>query len=247
MAAFVQVLMLIFMSVRNGAREIAGERSTFERERGAGLRSSSYLLGKVLYTTPMAIVQGLVLGLFTHLTAGGMPGPFGLHLLLLILTTVAFTLLCLAISSHARTSNRSQSLCYTLAFAQVFLAGALLGLPRTIGAIIEPFVTAYYGWSGIMDSLRGHAVFIPMSELVRTWFATPSIAITALCAHFVVGLAITYLGLRRRLRRSGVGPCRCGAALSPPRARSGRGVSQSGRPCDAGGPCGARYGRAALS
>lgn len=80
----------------------------------------------------------------------------------------------------------------------MLLSGALLGFPRPLGAVIQPFLTAYYGWSGSVDTLTGVIVFEPMTRLVRTWFATPAGAATALLMHGVAGIALAAWGLKRR-------------------------------------------------
>jgi ABC-type multidrug transport system ATPase subunit len=198
MAAFLQVLMVIFLSVRNGAREIARERTLLNRERVAGVQPAAYLLSKVVFLTPLILAQTLWLGLVFEMLIGGLPGPAGIRFALLVLTGLAFTSLCLAISSRARSPERAHSLCLILAFGQVVLGGALLGMPRVLGGAVHPFITAYYGWSGMVDSMSPQPVFTAVSTLVRTWFATPSLAMTALAAHAILGLTITFIGLRKR-------------------------------------------------
>ncbi|MDZ4286645.1 MAG: hypothetical protein U0984_01730, partial [Prosthecobacter sp.] len=61
-----------------------------------------------------------------------------------------------------------------------------------------PLVTAYYGWSGSVETLKDTAVFQPITIFVRTWFATPTIAMVALAAHFVAGVILTLTGLKKR-------------------------------------------------
>ena len=64
--------------------------------------------------------------------------------------------------------------------------------------LINPLITAHYGWSGIMDSLSGHPLFEPMTQLTPTWFATPRWALMMLMLHTLVGLVFALRGLRRR-------------------------------------------------
>ena len=198
MIAFLQTLIVIFHAVRDGAREIARERPQIERERLAGVSPFAVLLSKAAFLGPLILGQTLWLGLFLEIFSGGLPGPLGVRLGLLLLTGIAFLSLCLAISAHARSAERAHSQCLSLALAQVLLSGALLGLPRVLGSAIHPFITSYYGWSGILNSLSGLPVHEAAGALVRTAFASPGLAALGLSLHTVIGLLAAYYGLRRR-------------------------------------------------
>lgn len=198
MASFVQILLVVFMAVRNGAKEIVRERNLCAAERLAGVGPFTYLAAKLAFLSPLILGQALWLGLFVEIAIGGQPGPTWVRLCLLVLTGFAFTSLCLAISARTKHPERAQSLSLLLAFAQVFLSGALLGLPRVLGGALQPLVTAYYGWSGMVESLHAHPVWAPISAMVRTWFAPVTLAIPVLVSHAVIGLTLAYLGLRRR-------------------------------------------------
>lgn len=199
MAIFMQILLILILSLRNGVREIAGERSLFERERQAGLRASAYLIGKLGFLLPISLTQSLTLGLFLSVTGGGLPGNGSARLLLLMLTGVAFTSLCLGLSARSASAARAQNHAWILLVVNVLLCGALLGFPRLLGGVLQPVITAYYGWSGSIDTLKNTAVFEPLTKLVRTWFASPSGAMIALCCHAVIGIALAITGLRKRL------------------------------------------------
>ncbi|MES2599160.1 MAG: ATP-binding cassette domain-containing protein [Verrucomicrobiota bacterium] len=198
MILWVQVLLIMVVSLRLATREIAGERVLFERERIAGLRGLAYLVAKLGFLTPLMIAQGLALVLLTDLMGGHLPGNDGVRLVLLVLSGVAFGSLCLAISAWACSVDRAQSHAWKLWAANVLLAGAILGFPRPMGFVLQPFMTAYYGWSGSVDTLSGFAVFEPMTHFVRTWFATPWTAVIALMVHSVTGIVLAAWGLRKR-------------------------------------------------
>ncbi|MCB1227707.1 MAG: ATP-binding cassette domain-containing protein [Verrucomicrobiales bacterium] len=195
---FIQVLMVIFASGRLAAPEIAQDRPVFERERHTGLRPLAWLLAKLFFIFPLALAQALWLGLFLQIFSGGLPGALGWRLLLLAATALGFSSLCLGISAHCPRPGRARGIGFALAFAQVLLAGALLGLPPFMARLINPLITAHYGWSGIMDSLSGHPLFEPMTQLTPTWFATPRWALMMLMLHTLVGLVFALRGLRRR-------------------------------------------------
>lgn len=197
MALFIQILLILIMSVRNGAREIARERSLLERERSGGLRVSAYLIGKLGFLIPIVLFQSVTLGLFGELTGCSLPGNASARLLLLMLTGVAFTSLCLGISARSRSAERAQSHAWALLVINVLLCGALLGFPRLLGGVIQPFITAYYGWSGSVETLKATAVFEPLALFVKTWFATSSGAMLALLLHAFIGIVLTLTGLKK--------------------------------------------------
>ncbi len=198
MIMLVQVLLLMFMGLRLGAREIARRRALYECERIGGVSPLAWLAGSLLFVLPIILVQSLCMEMTLDIVSGGLPGAGGAKLLLPALAGSAFTALCLGISAHCDHAERAHSLSLTLLCANVLLCGALLGFPKTLGHIVHPFITAHYGWSGIIDSMQKTAFFGPIDDLVRTWFATPDLAMGMLGGHFLVGVMLTYVGLRRR-------------------------------------------------
>jgi ABC-type multidrug transport system ATPase subunit len=199
MVLLLQVAVILFMAVRNGAREIAAERSIWQCEHQGGLRSSAYLTGKALFLGTLVIAQASWLWIFTDLVTGGLSGNTIVRLILLILTGAGFTSLSLGISALSSHAGQAAARCWQLAFIQLPLCGALLALPAALGTLIHPFITAYYGWSGQVDTLKGSLVFEPISQLTGSWFASPGVAIALLIAHLLVGLAMASWGLRRRV------------------------------------------------
>jgi hypothetical protein len=193
-----QILLVLFMALRLGAREIAARRPTYERERISGVRPGAMLLSTLLFVLPIVLLQSFWMGVFLEMVTGGLPGHGGLRLLLPALSGVAFAALCLGISAHCNSAERAHSLCLTLLCVNVALCGGILGLPKMVGHLVHPFITAHYGWSGILDSLHDDKMFAPLTTLVKTWFATPSIAVGMLGVHFLVGLVLVIMGLKRR-------------------------------------------------
>jgi ABC transport system ATP-binding/permease protein len=198
MALWVQVLLALMMGVRAGAREIGIERPLYERERAGGLRPGAYLLSKLGFVLPLVLLQAFALGVLPDLLTGGLPGDAAPRVPLLALTGAAFACLCLGISACSANAERAHSRCWMLFFYNLMLAGALLGFPRALGNVIHPFITAYYGWSGSIETLEDTVVFVPITQLVRTWFATPGQAFFALSAHAGVGILAAWFGLRQR-------------------------------------------------
>jgi len=192
-----QVLMVLAMAVRLGAKEIASERTLWNREHRAGLRSSAYVTSKVCFVLPLVLVQSAWLGLFVDMTTGGLPGQSGTRLLLMMLGSAAFTTLTLGLSALSSSPDRASSRAWMFAFAQVPLSGALLALPGGLASTLQTFVTAFYAWSGSLHTLKGTPVFEPFTVSNGTWLATPGVAIFMLLLHASAGLALTIYGVRR--------------------------------------------------
>lgn len=198
MVMLLQVLLVMFMGLRLGAREIATRRAVYERERIGGVSPGAWLLGSLLFMLPVILAQGFWMELFLDIVSGGLPGTGLAKLLLPALSGVAFAALCLGISANSSTPERAHSVSLTLLCANVLLCGALLGFPQAAGHVVHPFITAHYGWSGIIDSLQKTPFFHPIDQFVKTWFATPKLAMLMLGAHFITGLVLAFVGLRRR-------------------------------------------------
>ncbi len=128
----------------------------------------------------------------------GLPGHAFARLVLLVLSGFAFSFLCLGISACSSSKERAYGLSMILLFGNVILAGAMLAPTRLLGGVIQPFSTAYYGWSGAIDAMGESPVFEPMTLFVPTWFATPAFAVIILVVHALFGLALIVFGMRRK-------------------------------------------------
>ena len=73
-----QVVLLALMGSNNSAREIAGERPIYEKERFAGLRPSAYLASKVAFLACLVIAQSLWMAYFVNFF-GQFRGDFFQH------------------------------------------------------------------------------------------------------------------------------------------------------------------------
>lgn len=195
-----QILGLVFMATRNGSREIAGERNIWQREHLGGLRSSAYLVSKVAFVGPLVLAQGVWMALCIDLISGGLPGNGVLRMVLMILASAAFTAVSLGISAFSTSADQAASRAWMLAFLQAPLSGALIALPGWLGTVLHPLITTFYGWSGSVETLKGSAIYDPLTKLNATWFATPATAIVLLTLHLLIGLAVAAAGLRRAER-----------------------------------------------
>lgn len=193
----IQVLMITGLAVVNGAREIASERSIWQREHLSGVRSLSYSLSKVLFVGALLLVQVFGIGMVFDLVTSGLPGSGALRVSLLFFSAVAFNALVLGISAWSRTGDQAASRAWLLAFLQAPLSSAILALPIGLSTLLQPLTTAFYSWSGSMDTLKHSALFEGITAANATWFAAPSTAIFVLIGHALVGLALLSSGLRR--------------------------------------------------
>ncbi len=198
MIVLIQVLLVMFMGLRLGAREIASRRATYDRERIGGVSPGAWLLGALMFMLPIILAQGFFLEVFIEVVSGGLPGPALPRLLLPAMSGAAFAAICLGISANSGSAERAHSSALILLGANLLFCGALLGLPETLGHVVHPFMTAHYGWSGVVDSLRGTPFFSPIDHFVRTGFATSNLAMGMLGVHFLVGVVLAFVGLRRR-------------------------------------------------
>ncbi|OYW69281.1 MAG: hypothetical protein B7Z21_01530, partial [Verrucomicrobiales bacterium 32-60-5] len=110
MIALIQILLVLFMALRLGAREIAGRRAIYERERIGGVTPAAWLIGSLLFMLPIILVQSIWMEMFLDIVAGGLPGTGMAKLMLPALSGAAFAALCLGISANASSKERAHSI-----------------------------------------------------------------------------------------------------------------------------------------
>ncbi len=192
-----QVILLTLMGANNSGREIAAERLIFEKEKLSGLNSLAYVASKSAFLGFMVLAQSLWMGFFVHQVCG-FPGNFEVQLFLLVLVNAAMTSICLAISSLMRSPEQASLVSIYLVGFQLPLSGAVLALPELLGTLVRPFVSAYWSWSGILQTLKEERYYDIVQTVVQSPLSSLSLCIWILLAHIAVGLFITYLGCERR-------------------------------------------------
>lgn len=190
-----QVVLLSLMGSNNSAREIAGERPIYEKEKFGGLRPSAYLASKVAFLSCLVIGQSLWMAFFVNFF-GTFRGEFIQHAGFLLLINAAMTAICLAISSLMRTAEQASLLSIYLVGFQLPLSGAVLALPEYIEVFTRPFISAYWAWSGSVEALQSQ-VHAAVKSVVDTGLSTQEICFYTLSAHIAVGLIATWAGARR--------------------------------------------------
>ena len=196
MAILVQVLLLLFMGVYQSSGEIAKERALFERERQGGLRSGSYLFGKLLYLAPICLAQGAWMALFTDMVTGGVPGHALVRLGLFMVVTLAASSLCLGLSAIARSGDRARALGYGWVLIQIPLSGVLLAWPSLVGGVLHPLSSLHAAWAGALETVHQDGFMAAFDRLNGTWLMTSGQAFAVLGVHILVGIGLTMYGLR---------------------------------------------------
>jgi len=190
-----QVILLTLMGANNAGREIAAERLIFEKEKLSGLRCVSYIASKAVFLFLLVAAQSIWMGLFVHFVCG-FPGDLGAQLVFLLLVNAAMTSICLGISAWMASAEQASLVSIYLVGFQLPLSGAVLALPDWIGAAVRPFISAYWSWSGVLQTLRGERYYDIVQMVVQTALSPAAKCAWVLCIHVVVGLFLAWTGSR---------------------------------------------------
>ncbi|MGB1130465.1 MAG: ATP-binding cassette domain-containing protein [Haloferula sp.] len=190
-----QVILLSLMGSNNSAREIAGERQIFEKEKFGGLRPGAYLASKLTFLACLVLAQSVWMGVFVNFF-GAFRGDFPQHLLFLLLINGAMTAICLGISALMRTAEQASLLSIYLVGFQLPLSGAVLALPEHIEVYTRPFISAYWAWSGSVDALETK-VLAAVKSVIDTSLTPHQACLYTLLFHIGVGLVCSWIGARR--------------------------------------------------
>jgi ABC-type transport system involved in multi-copper enzyme maturation permease subunit len=190
-----QVVLLSLMGSNNSAREIAGERPIYEKEKFGGLRPSAYLASKVAFLACLVITQSLWMAFFVNFF-GTFRGDFVQHAGFLLLVNAAMTAICLAISALMRTAEQASLLSIYLVGFQLPLSGAVLALPEKVEAFTRPFISAYWAWSGSVEALQTQ-VHDAVKSVIDTGLSAQNACLYVLCAHIAVALIAAWAGASR--------------------------------------------------
>jgi ABC-type multidrug transport system ATPase subunit len=193
-----QVILLSLMASNNSAREIAGERQIFEKEKFGGVRPTAYLASKVTFLACLVLAQSLWMAVFVNLVAPfrGAAGGFESHILFLLLVNGGMTAVCLGISALMRTAEQASLLSIYLVGFQLPLSGAVLALPATVETFTRPFISAYWAWSGSVSALEPK-VLDAVKSVIDTSLSSRQACIYTLAFHVAAGLLAAWIGTRR--------------------------------------------------
>jgi ABC-type multidrug transport system ATPase subunit len=192
-----QVILLTLMGSNNGAREIAGERDLYEKERFAGLRPKAYASSKLIFTSAVALGQGLWMTLFVKYVCE-FPGPLLPQALVLMLSCVSMTAVCLAFSATLSSADKASLLSVYLVGFQLPLSGVVLALPEVLVWVCRPFINAYWGWAGyfatMIDSRFYDAYRLQSAEVIPG----AELAGAVLCLHTCLAAACVFWGCQKK-------------------------------------------------
>lgn len=193
-----QVILLSLMASNNSAREIAGERQIFEKEKFGGLRPTAYLASKITFLACLVLAQSLWMAVFVNLFAPfrGSGGGFESHIIFLLLVNAGMTAVCLGISALMRTAEQASLLSIYLVGFQLPLSGAVLALPGSIESFTRPFISAYWAWSGSVSALEPK-VLDAVKSVIDTSLSGKQACIYTLGFHIAAGLIAAWIGTRR--------------------------------------------------
>lgn len=190
-----QVILLCLMGSNNGAREIAAERTLFEKERMAGLRPDAYATAKIAWVALLGAAQGLWMTVFVKVLCA-FPGAWFPQLAVLAAAGASMSVVCLGISALLTSPERSSLLSIYLVGFQLPLSGVVLALPDALVWSVRPFIATYWGWSGYLTAMRDSRFYDAVALLEPGWLAGAPVALAVLTAHALIGGALVFQGVR---------------------------------------------------
>lgn len=202
-----QVILLTLMGSNNGAREIAAERVIYEKERFSGLSPGAYALSKVLFVLLLSVAQGLWMTGFVKAVCE-FPGDTLLQAATLTLSCFAMSTISLGLSALLASAEKASLLSIYLVGFQLPLAGVVLALPDFLVWVCRPWINAFWGWSGYLTAMKGDeslyydAAYHSYEKAYgsgNVFLASPSLALAVLGLHAVAGIALTWVGCRRKI------------------------------------------------
>ena len=191
-----QVILLTLMGSNNSAREIAGERLFFEKEKFAGLKPASYVASKACFLSVLVAAQSLWMAVFVNVVCH-FPGDLITQIFLLALVNAAMTAVCLGISATMKSAEQASLVSIYLVGFQLPLSGAVLALPKMIGWFTRPFIASYWSWSGFIQTMRDTRFYDVVLSVTQTRLSPLEVCVWVLAAHVILGLFFAYAGSRR--------------------------------------------------
>ena len=194
--AMFQVILLALMGSNNSAREVVGDRDILEKEKLAGLRPGAALLGMGIFLSFLVLAQAGWMTLFVRAVCQ-FPGGLEAQFMPFLLVTGSITALCLAISSWTSSSEQASLGSLYLVGFQLPLSGAILALPDFLGVITRPWISAYWAWSGYLQTLKDTRFYDLVKAITETPIASFGVSLWILLIHLLMGLVLAYFGMRR--------------------------------------------------
>ncbi len=194
-----QVVLLSLIGANNSAREIAGERNLYEKERLIGLRPSAYALSKIAFTSSLALFQGVWMCVFVKYVCC-FPGSAAVQCADLAMVCITMTAICLAFSAIFSSSDKANLVSIYLVGFQLPLSGVVLALPEALKWVCRPFISTYWGWAGYMTSMKDTRIYDAYIQTKSDWdfMPSPTLSIAVLAVQFAVAVGVVYYGCRSK-------------------------------------------------
>jgi ABC-type multidrug transport system ATPase subunit len=190
-----QVVLLALMGSNNSAREIAGERLIFEKEKFAGVRPSAYVASKAAFLGVLVLAQSCWMALFVNYVVQ-FKGDALTQMIVLILVNAAVTAVCLALSSLMKTAEQASLVSIYLVGFQLPLSGAVLALPKMLSWMTRPFIASFWGWSGFIQTMHETRFYDAIGDVSQTKLAPGDLCAFVLLTHVLLGLMMAYMGCK---------------------------------------------------
>ena len=190
-----QVVLLALMGSNNAAREIAGERLIFEKEKFSGVRPSAYVASKAAFLGVLVVVQSVWMAVFVNVIVQ-FQGSLLTQIVLLTLVNASLTSVCLGLSSLMKTAEQASLVSVYLVGFQLPLSGAVLALPKALSMLTQPFIASYWGWSGFIQTMHDTRFYEAVKKVTTTDISQAPLCIWWLCCHVLLGLIIAYTGCK---------------------------------------------------
>jgi ABC-type multidrug transport system ATPase subunit/uncharacterized membrane protein YiaA len=190
-----QVVLLALMGSNNAAREIAGERLIFEKEKFAGVRPSAYVAAKAAFLGVLVLAQSGWMAFFVNYVVQFKGDPLT-QMMMLICVNAALTAVCLALSSLMKTAEQASLVSIYLVGFQLPLSGAVLALPQVLNWLTRPFIASYWGWSGFIQTMHDTRFYDAMVNVSQTKLVAADLCFWVLITHVILGLLIAYMGCK---------------------------------------------------
>ncbi|NJK90373.1 MAG: ATP-binding cassette domain-containing protein [Blastochloris sp.] len=191
-----EVILLALMGANNGSREAASERMIWEKEKLAGVSTLPYVASKLTFLAFLVVVQSFWMTLFVK-SVCHFPGPFLMQFITLALVNGAITTSCFAISAWSRSVEQASLMSIYLVGFQLPLSGAVLALPSSLGELIRPLVAAYWGWSGMLQTMKTTRLYDVAVTLTQTPLSGQQVCLWLLGMHMVVAVLLAVFGCYR--------------------------------------------------
>ena len=190
-----QVVLLALMGANNSAREIAGERQIYEKERLLGLSPVAYALSKMVFTGVLAVLQGIWMCAFVKYVCK-FPGDFLPQAAVLSAVCLTMTVICLSFSALLSTADKANLVSIYLVGFQLPLSGIVLALPEALKWVCRPFISTYWGWAGYMGSMKDSRLYdaFVQTQASPEFIPSPSAAAAVLFAQCAVAALFVLKG-----------------------------------------------------